>query len=284
MLRFLVTITFGYLAASVHGMLPKINKGRIATRATGSYGLSDGYDVMTKFESSDCSGTTTLAIATADCYSASYYDDVCYLANYFEASSSLLNKVPYSHYQESCTTDLKTFADDAFGDQVYVRYDYFDSYDCSGYIGSNILIADGECHSMIQFDDNYEAIAVSFKVTVNPNGTISYDYYYDSTGCNGAPDSYFFATKEMLSINACDDSWYMKVYTNLDVNDDGDGISVSSATGGGGLSTGAIVGIAVGCFAFVVIIVGLFFWRRKVRSQSNQAEQWVQYPTTPDRV
>lgn len=280
MLRVLETIVFGFLAIASSAIPDKIGIGKLASRDTSSSYSSSSYTVTTLFESSDCSDTPVLVVPSSGCYLDSFSDS-CILRDFYDANSSLLNEVPYSQYQESCASDLKTFADDAFRDQVYLRLDFYNDEDCTEINRPNIVKADDECHSLIQVGSNYEATSVSFRVTVNSNATISYEFFSDATDCSGTPTTLILATNELLSSNAC--SGYIKMYINLDVNGDGDGISVFSATGGGGLSTGAIAGIVVGCFGFVVIVVGFFMWRRRVRSRNAQAKEMMEEVTTPDR-
>lgn len=278
MLRVLSAIAFAFLATTCSAFRDEIGRGKFVSKETSSSAISSSFDMTTYFETSDCSETPWLAHASLYCYPETTSDS-CDVFNTYDVSSSLLDEVPFSHYQDTCVTDLKTFVDEAFADQVYLRFDYYDDETCAEISTTGTYLADGKCHSRLTLNDNWdETIAISFRVTVNSNESITYEYFYDNTDCSGTPASLILATKALLSSNACDG--YIKMYTNLGAES---GVSVSSATEDDGLSTGAIVGIVVGCVAFIVITFCFFLWRRKVQSRNAQPNEMVEHVATPDR-
>lgn len=292
MVCLLRAFAFASLAAVAHGLLTKTDKvylqlptdegGFLESDPAIASSDSHTYSVQLNYDSSasDCNGTVVSVIGHSHpyCSPLDVRDDTCYLDDSLNASSSVLSEVPYSHYQYDCVEDMKEFADGVFGDQVYLRLDYYTSAYCD-YWSTKIYIADDECHSIITIPYPFAAQpAASYRATVNANATISL-VHYSTSDCKWLATAPYLATEEDFSITDCHN--LVKMYTNLDVYGNGKGISVSSAIGGDGLSTGAIAGITVGCFAFVVIVC-FFLRRRKLRSQKTQAEEWVEHPKTPE--
>lgn len=68
------------------------------------------------------------------------------------------------------------------------------------------------------------------------------------------------------------------------ISPDGNSYSNPTDSGGSSLSTGAIVGIAVGGAAFVVILGLLFWWRRRKQQQAAAEGNHVQTIPHPDQL
>jgi len=195
------------------------------------------------------------------------------------SSSELENPMKSSKWQ--CATNLTTALDALYGDQAYLRVDYFNDTTCSDFIVVNVFVADGACHAMRYSDGDTVVDGILSKVAnAWDNGTASIAWFYNTSDCSGAPDTVLTFTKEQQSTGKCQANTYGTGtigYSNAVADD-------------GGLSTGAIVGIVVGCVVFLALAAGLVVWLRRRRQRSDGSQTAtavtrstdVQVPETPD--
>lgn len=249
----LTSVVIAVLAAASEAATGKFLQPRAPTRYSdqgdGTAALSGSYEIITKFETSDCSGSPVTSSAYLRCASASY-NETCYLGDSYGANATLLEKVPYSHVQEQCEADLTKYADEAYSDTPYLRLEYYYDQECTEYQTTTFYVADGECHALIAYSYPYgdSITSTSFRVIVNSNATITFEYYEDISDCTGAPALFYLATEQLLSTGTCAD--YVVMSSNADLDGNGDNVSSSEISGSDKLM------VTLG-LALVTFVVGL---------------------------
>lgn len=258
MIHFFTTIVLTALVGTTNATPMDIFKSLSASRAPtvslSSASASNGsYDVNVKYESADCSGLPIILSAVSECDNAEY-DDECIGSGYYSASGNPEDEVPYAYNQVRCVADPKEFADSVFGDQVYLKLDFYSDTECTEYDTTSIIVADGECHVYItmSFDgsDYGSTLGDSFRLTANANETFTYTYHEKSIDCSSDPTTYLLVTKEVLSTGSCES--YTIKSTNMVLASDGNEASGSSSSGSAKMSVSASVGI----MTMIMLIVG----------------------------
>jgi len=233
------------------------------------------------YDSSSCSGTPFLLYAVAVCMT--YSSEGCSLYDLFSYSASGAAEPVDTYYEEGCSDDWGSVPDKLYGDDPFLRIDYYADADCSEFDSSTVSLADGECHAYSGTDELGYIVVSSVLTTINANGSATRSYY-DNGDCSGEAGTVIPVDAILLSSRACDGNGSI-AYTNAfttgnagdnttDEEDDEDPASVGDdeADDDGGLSTGAIIGIVVGAVAFVAIIAGLIVWCRRRSSGDTYRE------------
>lgn len=241
------------------------------------------------FEWSDCSDTPPLLAAAAECSLYSSDGDLCALFTPYGFSASGSSDPIDLYYYEGCTDDWTSVIDKLYGDQVYFRRDYYSDANCSELYGSNVLVADGQCHTHYSTDSSTGyAVVESVIATINANGSATMSIY-NTTDCSGEPGFVAAATAGLLSSGACYNDGHV-TYTNAfslsdsessggdveSTTDDEDARDTAAVgdedTSDGGLSTGAIVGIVVGAVVVLALVAVLVVWRRRKNNGDSYRE------------
>lgn len=233
----------------------------LASTTSGGGGGSDPWDVSGHYNEADCSGTPVLVIAFPECWSSSMSNDSeCTMLDY-GVNGSLSEQVPDEYYSVGCATDLASYLDEAFSDQVYLRLDFYNTTNCTNSVSviSNALIVDGLCHASLIVDGTIDDVVISANLaTLNANGSVTIRQF-GTADCSGGQPSVTTVPRELLVTNECYEQ--VRAYTNADL---GDGETVedgedSVAAGGGGsdgaiaLAAGSLVGAAVAAVALLLV-------------------------------
>lgn len=257
---------------------PTRSPGLSLAAATSGSG-ADTRGIWAGYESANCTDVPVMVIAENECtFQSSYEDDGCLFlgdsgSSSEESEDTVLGAIAY------CAADLPSTLDELYDDQAYLRVDYYVDSNCSELLNTNVFVADGVCHAMNYVDGNTGEYGILSKITtIWDNGTASISWY-NGSDCTGATTYTLTYTKEQLSASACQASTVGYA---------------SSGDGDGGLSTEAIVGIVVGCVAFLALVAGFVLWRRQrgrrngdtgaaTAMQPVGAGTSVQAPETPDQ-
>jgi hypothetical protein len=221
---------------------------------TGGWGISAGY------ESANCTGgvPVTITAKSSGCVAEDSSSDVCYSTFDIVGSSSLELENTVTSTKGQCVVDLSATLNTLYGDQVYIRIDFFSDSSCSDPMDVNVHSVDGACHIMgFSNGDSLESGSISKTVNAWDNGTVSLSWFYNTSDCSGAPDTVLTFTKEQLSSGKCQTNsrgtssigYSNAVEVNSTSTSSGSGSGSSSSSG---LSIGAIVGLVAGCVMFLV--------------------------------
>lgn len=238
------------LAAALHALHVDVSASSTLLRNDrGTRGLSlaattssdtGGWGITADYVSANCTGGVPVMIIAENsgCVADDSSSDNCYSAFESVGSSNgeLNNTVKSTKGQ--CVTDPSATIDTLYGDQAYLRIDYFSDSDCSDLTVANAYAADGVCH-IVGYSNDMSKI-----VSAWDNGTVSISSFFNVSDCSGAADLVQTFTKEQLSAGEC------KTYA-----DGTSSIGYSSSveidsSSGSGLSIGAIAILVVGCVAF----------------------------------
>lgn len=226
--------------------------------SSGSTGYSySSWEIWGSHDEVNCTSVPWFVIASAGCWSSTG-DPMACSVDIFGDDSSLADQVPVVYGSSLCSSDLASYLDETFGDQAYLRLDFYNTSDCtdSTFIASNTLIVDGLCHAGLTVNGTTEETVISAKVTtLNANGTVTMREF--RTGdCSGEPVWVGTISREVLTTNECND--YIRAYTNADLGDaDTEGESgQDSVTDGDGGSDGASA-LAAGSLAVAAVVAAV---------------------------
>lgn len=243
-------------------------------------GDADSWDLWIGYKRGvDVVDTTTpvFVVASKGCWPESEY----YEGTYYSFSNSPSDPQSYYdsaalQYSTACASDLSDYLDDIYGDQPYLRVDYFNDTGCTALDFVNVMIADGNCHPRFVrknatdlSDQNGYTEAESRLVSIDDDGSATF-LKFDSGDCTGNSTERYTFTEDEIDNHECVDS-------------------VIPSIASSGLSGGAIAGIVIGAFAFVGLAVwGVWFYRRhsqKTAAQDGSNEEFskpqVQDTTLP---
>lgn len=136
------------------------------------------------FETKDCNDAPLFVLATPDCATVGF--DVspgCYQDD-LELDSSLAGDTTVVRHGFACVANLTEYIDETYGAQTYVRIDNYNSTGCMDWVSTNVYLADGLCHSMLQVSsETNETFIESYRTIVSADGGISLNNY-NSANCN----------------------------------------------------------------------------------------------------
>lgn len=211
-------------------------------------GDPDSWDLFIGFTPSMpnmCSGTVVYIAASKGCWpSDQYYEGTCYGFYHDETANVTVDYQDLS-YSTACVSDLSSYLDDLFGDQEYLRIDYFNDTGCAELDVSNIMIADGACHARyVTVNESTNVATTESRVAVVDESGAATFRKYASADCTGEPTEDFTFSKNAIKSHKCVDSAVARVADS-------------------GLTAGAIAGIVVGVVAFLALVAGIVWWRRR---------------------
>jgi hypothetical protein len=182
---------------------------------------NSSWDISSSYDEVNCTSVPWFVIASTGCwYSTGSSSDAetCSL-NDFGDDGSLADQVPAKYESSLCSSDLASYLEETFSDQVYVRLDFYNTSTCtdSTFIVSNTMIVDGLCHAGFVVDNATEEIIISARLTtLNANGSVSIREFLTGD-CSGEPVWFDTIPRELLATNECYN--YIRGYTNADLGD-----------------------------------------------------------------
>jgi hypothetical protein len=148
----------------------------------------------------------------------------------------------------SCGTDIDSIIEQLFGNETYLRMDYFYDDDCTSWWAADVFLVTGECIEQLGYDESEGD--TSYLPVVNANGSATWARYYGDD-CSGDAVNASWIDVEQLSSNACIDK--MKWYTNAAASTTVDGSDGS--TGSSSNNAPHSVGMAASEFVIACIAV-----------------------------
>lgn len=213
--------------------------------------------ITSNYESATCSSPPAHVVVSPDCTASGSANAEC-LDFETSSSSSVAGEATIKWQASECSTNLTTSLDELFGENTYLRYDYFNDTDCtsSGYVLTHVFLVDGKCHSAI--DDSPYSIQGTVN-TLQQNGSITRTIY-NNGDCTGEVYMSWEFNKTLLESAACIMPNIMS--TNADLSgiasessaSDGNSAAGGSASDSAG-ATGRLSDIVTGLLGLIVALV-----------------------------
>lgn len=153
----------------------------------------------------------------------------------------------------SCSSDSRADVLALFGDTPFIAYDKYDESSCTNLAKTVAYVATDTCIPTY--------INESHLAKVYADGKIADEFYNTSEDCSSDAQEYFVQA-DALAKHTCLTYGGTNGYVYY---------TVDSASGSGGLSTGALVGIVVGAVAAALVVGGLAFWYVRRKRKYNEA-------------
>lgn len=208
-------------------------------------GATDSWTFSKQFQTTDCSGTPTVFVASPEC-TPSDMDGKCALNDYTSSSGSSSFEAPQWYLEYLCGDNVSTVLSDLYDDTPYLRIDFYDDANCTELGVINAMVADGECYNTLN-GSYFHRDPASWMVTVNSNGSIVYSYFSEYDCVDLSSERLFGEDK--LQSGKCFDGQIAS--TNLVRT------SESSASAGSDSSSGTNKKFAIGYFAFFAAVLAL---------------------------
>lgn len=238
--------------------LPSTHRGYM--KAWG--GDPDSWDLLIGFVPlmpNTCTGAVAYIAASKGCWPAGeYFEGTCYTFSHGETANETADYYYDNQdlsYSTACASDLSSYLEDLFGDQPYLRIDYFNDTDCMELDVANIMVADGACHSRyVTVNESITESVVESRLTIiDESGGASFKKFA-SSDCSGDPTEDLAFSEDQLKSHECVDS-------------------VEAHAASSGLSAGAIAGIVIGVVTFLALVAGAVWWyRRKIKTAAVAKE------------
>ncbi|GMF19373.1 unnamed protein product [Phytophthora lilii] len=205
------------------------------------------YSIEAYYSGTSCEGTPFLVNAnqSSNCSSAKCS------SNNGNATTSTVGMISFD-----CASDYLSAVRSKFGKSPYIIQVYSPETDCSTFGTASGFPASGNCEGSYSSNDT---MGVHLVGTLEENGSATMEYYSGSPCLNIQWVLTESVDKETLENHSCD----ANRYTWYSSNDD---ICTSSS-----LSTGAIVGITIGCLVVAVAIGCFAFQRRRTKKLLAQS-------------
>lgn len=234
---------FAGLQRSTHAK--SLTESTIGTSLAATASNTTNWVVTLDYETSDCSDSAVYLIAAPGCSDTSLHNFSDCREYDGDETSSLADDATVKRYSDECATDLSAYADEAFANQEYLRFDVFNQIDCTEYLYTNAFVLDGVCHSTLLVDNiTFEETIIQGQVnTLHANGSVTRRVY--STGdCSGEITGSWEFNKSLIESGACvPDSGFGTVFsTNADLSkaDSGADGQEASSQGDAGSDNNAV--------------------------------------------
>ncbi|KAL3669709.1 hypothetical protein V7S43_005090 [Phytophthora oleae] len=212
------------------------------------------YAISSSFLGDECGGTPyAVNIVRADDCTA----EPCTSSN---TSSADMRTV-------ECSADPVQATRSKFWSSPYIIELVYADETCSDFAMGYGYPASGTCAGGYNETDSYYVIA-----SLNDNGSASIELFPVRSCLSTALYSVKAGDKEAIATHECDANWF-KWYSSNDVETSGSSSASSSSAGedsSASLSNGAILGIVIGVFAFLMVfLLGVFIRQRQGKSDDS---------------